>query len=178
MIPKNIILQKDLLAQLRREIRIMYALNHPNIVKLYNHFEDDTSFYLILELAERGNLYSKLKKQGVEREEAVQIVREITLAVQYMHSRDPPILHRDIKPENILLDSEGRAKLGDFGWSNFTNSDRTTYCGTLEYLAPEMIDRTGHSVKLDVWGIGVLVFELFAGKAPFESDNQKILFDR
>ena len=85
------------------------------------------------------------------------------MAVEYLHSRAPPIIHRDIKPENLLLDKEGRdgrIKLADFGWSNFFNNDRTrmTYCGTLDYLAPEMINQQGHSTKLDLWNIGVLLF--------------------
>lgn len=68
-------------------------------------------------------------------------MREVISAVNYLHELDPPIIHRDIKPENILLDSENSVKLGDFGWSNFFNGDsrRLTYCGTPEYLAPEMI---------------------------------------
>jgi len=68
-----------------------------------------------------------------------------------------------------LLDEEGRVKLCDFGWSNFFNPDRTrlTYCGTLEYLAPEMINKDGHDASLDVWNLGILMFELLAGRAPF-----------
>ena len=90
-------------------------------------------------------------------------------AIEYCHSRTPPIIHRDIKPENILLDKEGQVKLADFGWSNFFNpgAQRKTYCGTLDYLAPEMILETGHDQKLDIWSLGVLIFELMTGKAPF-----------
>ena len=90
-------------------------------------------------------------------------------AIEFCHSRDPPIIHRDIKPENILLDKEGHIKLADFGWSNFfnPNAKRKTYCGTLDYLAPEMIEESGHDVSLDYWSLGVLTYELLTGKAPF-----------
>ena len=110
-------------------------------------------------------------------------MREIILAVEYLHSRDPPIIHRDIKPENLLLDKEGRdgrIKLADFGWSNFFNPDRTrmTYCGTLDYLAPEMINQLGHTTSLDLWNLGVLLFELLTGGAPFQASNQAAMFEK
>jgi serine/threonine protein kinase len=97
-----------------------------------------------------------------------------------LHSLDPPIIHRDIKPENILLDADGAVKLADFGWSNFFQDDsqkRQTYCGTPEYLAPEMIKQKGHDKSLDIWNLGVLLFELLTGSPPFEGSNQSILFE-
>ena len=120
----------------------MYELNHEHIVKLYNHFEDEDNFYLILQYCSRGQLYTMLKKEGrIAEKNAAQYMREVISAVEYLHSLEPPIIHRDIKPENILLDSGDSVKLADFGWSNFFNEDRRrlTYCGTPEYLAPEMI---------------------------------------
>lgn len=96
-----------------------------------------------------------------------------------MHSLYPPIIHRDIKPENILLDEQGAVKLADFGWSNFFSDEqrRQTYCGTPEYLAPEMIKQSGHDKSLDIWNLGVLLFELLTGSPPFEGANQSILFE-
>lgn len=151
VISKSKVIERNMVEQLKREVRIMYCLTHPNIIKLYNHFEDDNNVYLILELAEAGNLFQKLCKfRSFDERSAAQYLREIALAVQYLHSQDPPIIHRDIKPENIFLDLNGRGKLGDFGWSSVYDSERCTYCGTLEYLAPEMIDRIGHGLKLDM----------------------------
>ena len=184
VVNKKKITDANLLPQLRREIRIMYSLSHPHIIKLYNHFEDDNNFYLVLELAEGGTLFHKLAKfKSFDESASAQYMREVILAVEYLHSRDPPIIHRDIKPENLLLDKEGRdgrVKLADFGWSNFFNSDRTrlTYCGTLDYLAPEMINQQGHSTNLDLWNLGVLLFELLTGTAPFQASNQQAMFEK
>ena len=142
VINKTKIIEHDLVEQIKLEVKIMYNLNHENVVKLHNHYEDDDNFYLILQYCSKGQLYSILKKEGRLNEKiASQFLREVISACCYLHSLDPPIIHRDIKPENILLDSNNSVKLADFGWSNFFNGDsrRLTYCGTPEYLAPEMI---------------------------------------
>lgn len=95
-----------------------------------------------------------------------------------MHERNPPIIHRDIKPENVLIDN-GILKIADFGWSNYQDDIRNTFCGTPDYLAPEMIIGNGHDESLDVWGLGVLMFELLHGKPPFtpkvKNPNRRIL---
>lgn len=83
-----------------------------------------------------------------------------------MHKQNPPIIHRDIKPENILF-SQGHLKIADFGWSNLKDKVRTTFCGTPEYLAPEMLMEKGHNEKLDVWTLGVLLYEILVGEPPF-----------
>ena len=147
-----------MLPQFRREVYIMYEINHPHIIKLYNHFEDDKFFYLIMELAE-GNLFHKLyrEKHFLER----------------VAAHIPAIIHRDIKPENILLDREGRIKLTDFGWSNYYSADvptqRFTTCGTLEYIPPEMVEEKGHNTSADIWCLGILLYEMLIGSTPFKS---------
>lgn len=92
--------------------------------------------------------------------------------MNYLHIQSPPIIHRDIKPENLLV-CDGSIKMADFGWSNIKDRKRQTYCGTPDYLAPEMIDLSGHNEKLDVWSLGVLTFELLTGKAPFTPTEVK-----
>lgn len=114
-------------------------------------------------------------------------MQQMILAIEYCHTRNPPIIHRDIKPENILLDEDGNIKLADFGWSQLFNpgAKRKTYCGTLDYLAPEMVTESGHDCSLDYWCLGVLAFELITGSAPFapsknlkdEKKKQKELID-
>mmetsp|Transcript_16906 Transcript_16906/g.30270 ORF Transcript_16906/g.30270 Transcript_16906/m.30270 type:complete len:549 (-) Transcript_16906:17533-19179(-) len=177
---KRDILSNRALPLVRREVRIMYSLNHPYVIKLHNHFEDNRFFYLILELAEGGSLYKYASKsRGLDEPQVAQFMREVAIGVHYLHHKSPPIIHRDIKPENILLDANNTAKLGDFGWSNFyTETQRQTLCGTPEYLAPEMINKSGHSTSLDLWNLGILMFELLAGHAPFRARSGEELYKK
>lgn len=136
---KKEIKDRRMTEQVRNEIKIMYSLNHPNIIKLYSHFEDDLHISLLLEFAERGQLYQSLMTNPAKKFteiEVAKIVYQLIDAMKYM--REKHIVHRDIKPENILLDAQGNTKLADFGWSNYIvgQGKRTTYCGTLDYLAP------------------------------------------
>ena len=159
-----------------REIEIMYKIQHPNVVKLYGHFEDNNFCYFILEYIPNGNIYKLIPKHGRKRldnKNIASIIKDVISAVYYLHNMNPPIIHRDIKPENILLDENNQAKLTDFGWSNYLNSNhkRNTLCGTPIYLSPEVINQKGHDEKVDIWCIGVLIFELTTGKSPFQGDN-------
>lgn len=121
----------------------------------------------------QGQLYSKLKKQGrLDEKTTGLLIGQLCKTLLYLHSRK--IIHRDIKPENILLDTQGNLKLADFGCSNyqFKSIKRETYCGTLDYLAPEMADANHkHDYRVDIWSVGVLIFELLAGYAPFSPNR-------
>ena len=180
LMSKHKIIKEKISEQINREVEIMYKLNHPHIIKLINHFEDDENVYLIMELGAKGHLFSYLQKfsHGLDQMRAAQYMREVISAVKYLHSLNPPIIHRDIKPENILLDSNGRCKLADFGWSNYVipNQLRTTFCGTPQYLSPEMIEEKGHGPEVDIWALGVLCFELLTGKLPFTGKNNQELY--
>ena len=153
--------------QFENEIKILYQCNHPKIIKLFALFEDPDYIYMLMELAKGGTLFHKLKKNKRLSEKIVKdYMLDIINAIEYLHSRNPIILHRDIKPENILICEDG-LKIADFGWSNVDDETRNTFCGTPDYLSPEMILGTGHGEKLDIWTLGVLMFELLSGKAPF-----------
>ncbi len=160
----------------RREIEIMYKVHHPNTVRLYTHFEDDVYCYFVMELVSKGNLYELMQKRKstLDKASIVKYMRELISSVYYLHNMDPPIIHRDIKPENILIAEDNSVKLADFGWSNYIEDEgdvRSTYCGTPLYLAPEMIKEIGHDEFLDVWCLGVLLFELITGNLPFTGKN-------
>ena len=167
------------LAQFRREVEILYKVSHPHIIKLFSHFEDDKFFYLIMELMEGGTLFHKLYREKYFNEHvAAQFFREIVLAVEFLHSQDPAIVHRDIKPENIMVDKDMRIKLIDFGWATFVEPAklRMTYCGTSEYMSPEIVNNKGHSLAIDLWCIGILLYEMLTGTTPFKSTDQSALY--
>jgi len=166
----------------RREIEIMYKINHPNIVKLFGHFEDDQGCYFVMEYIPKGNLYNLLGKQKSKCFDTAKVagfMKDLISAVYYIHNMNPPIVHRDIKPENILISDDGRVKLTDFGWSNYIEyfQIRSTFCGTPLYLAPEVIKQTGHDKSVDIWCIGTLIFELLTGKCPFNGQSDQILYE-
>lgn len=164
--------------QLRREVEIQSHLRHPNILRLYGYFHDAARVYLILEFAPKGELYGELQRCGSFTEErSATYIMELADALNYCHSKK--VIHRDIKPENLLLGANGELKIADFGWSVHTpSSRRTTLCGTLDYLPPEMIEGKTHDEKVDLWSLGVLCYEFLVGKPPFEAKTHEETYRR
>ena len=162
-------------ANFNREVEIMYKLNHPNIVKLYGHFEDENYCYFIMQYIPNKSLFELIPRVGQKPNTKLiaSVMKDLLSAVYYLHNMKPVIIHRDIKPENILLDKNNKAYLTDFGWSNYMPNfcRRTTVCGTPLYLPPEMIEKSGHDETADIWCIGVLLFELISGQTPFKGDD-------
>ena len=164
----------------RREVEVMYKIHHPNVVKLYGHFEDNNYCYFIMEYISKGNIYGLIpqdKKKRLSTQIVASLMKDVISAVYFLHNMDPPIIHRDIKPENVLLAEGMVAKLTDFGWSNYMQEDvkRTTVCGTPIYLAPEIINEKGHDERVDIWCIGVLLFELITANVPFQGNDLETL---
>ena len=159
--------------QLRREIEIQSHLRHPNIIRMYGYFYDQTRIYLILEYAARGELFTILRDcERFDEETAARYIVQMADAIGYCHSKH--IIHRDIKPENIMVGLNGELKVADFGWSvHAPSSRRTTLCGTLDYLPPEMIEGHDHDASVDIWSIGILLYEFLVGAPPFESSGQR-----
>ena len=160
----------------RREIEVMYKIHHPNVVKLYGHFEDNNYCYFIMEYIAKGNIYNLIphdNKKKLNVKVVASLMKDVISAVYYLHHMKPIIIHRDIKPENVLLAEGMIAKLTDFGWSNYMQEDekRQTVCGTPIYLAPEIIKEEGHDERVDIWCIGVLLFELITGNVPFQGND-------
>lgn len=170
VVPLDLIQKHNMMEQMDREIKILQGLDHPHIVRLHCDFRDKDNIYLGMEFAEGGGMFNALYQLGkFPLEPSAQYFYETCDALDYLHTLPEKIIHRDIKPENILFDKDRHVKLADFGWSNLMGglALRSTPCGTPDYLAPEMVRNEGHNESLDMWEMGVLLYEMVVGKSPF-----------
>lgn len=150
------------------EKKIMAQTNSPFICKLYRTFKDRKYVYMLLEVCLGGELWTILRDRGFFDDSTARFfVACVVEAFEYLHSRG--IVYRDLKPENLLLDNDGYVKLVDFGFAKRIGFGRKTwtFCGTPEYVAPEIILNKGHDLSADCWSLGILIFELLTGSPPF-----------
>ncbi|XP_063537146.1 cGMP-dependent protein kinase, isozyme 2 forms cD4/T1/T3A/T3B isoform X3 [Cydia strobilella] len=150
------------------EKEIMSEMNCEFIVKLYKTFKDRKYLYMLMETCLGGELWTILRDKGQFDDATTRFYTACVVeAFHYLHSRN--IIYRDLKPENLLLDFKGYVKLVDFGFSKKLQASRKTwtFCGTPEYVAPEVIMNRGHDISADYWSLGVLMFELLTGSPPF-----------
>ncbi|XP_028288131.1 ribosomal protein S6 kinase alpha-3 isoform X2 [Parambassis ranga] len=159
----------------KMERDILVEVNHPFIVKLHYAFQTEGKLYLILDFLRGGDLFTRLSKEVMFTEEDVKFyLAELALALDHLHGLG--IIYRDLKPENILLDEEGHIKLTDFGLSKESidhENKAYSFCGTVEYMAPEVVNRRGHTQSADWWSYGVLMFEMLTGTLPFQGKDRK-----
>ena len=155
--------------QTQIEEEVMEIIYHPKIIKCYETFEINGYVYFVLEYAPKGNLYEKT----FSTEEIKNIISQLISALSYCHRID--ILHRDIKPENIVLFNDGSIKLIDFGWACFYDECDPPFekAGTAIYSSPEMIKGYEYDYSIDVWQVGVLIYELLSQDIPFDGKNDK-----
>ncbi|XP_021957604.1 mucin-12 isoform X1 [Folsomia candida] len=165
------------LIRIRREIQIMSSVRHPNIIHIYEVFENREKMVLVMEYAAGGELYDYLNERKIlQEDEARRIFRQIASAVYYCHKNK--ICHRDLKLENILLDEKSNAKIADFGLSNVFDDVNMlkTFCGSPLYASPEIVKGTPYSgPEVDCWSLGVLLYTLVYGAMPFDGSNFKRL---
>ena len=182
VLSKKVIVQKKEVAHTvgERNILVRTAMaDSPFIVGLKFSFQTPSDLYLVTDYMSGGELFWHLQKDGkFEEKRAKFYIAELILAIQHLHEND--IVYRDLKPENILLDANGHIALCDFGLSkaNLTKNDTTTtFCGTTEYLAPEvLLDESGYTKMVDFWSLGVLVFEMCCGWSPFYAEDTQQMY--
>jgi len=166
----------------RTERQLLQRVKHPFLTELKYAFQTEDKLYMVLEFVQGGELFTHLKKEKRFPEERARFYSgEVTMALQYLHQTG--FIYRDLKPENLLLDHEGHIKLTDFGLSKNVSGAEVddikatyTFCGTPEYMAPEVLTEQGHGKAVDWWSLGILIYEMLVGLPPFYSKNKKEMY--
>jgi len=175
---KAAIIERNQVEHTIAEREILELIDHPFLMKLYWAFQTEQKLYLVMDYLRGGELFFHLKNERrFPESRSMLYAAEILMALGELHRN--MIIYRDLKPENILLDNQGHLRLTDFGLSKrYTAGEQaTTFCGTPEYLAPEVVLGVGHSKEVDWWSLGILLYEMLVGLPPFYSDNVNIMYD-
>jgi serine/threonine protein kinase len=175
---KQLLAENDQIDQVMAERAVLLKTAHPFLVSAHFTFQSDTNVFLVLDYVPGGELFGRLKEEKKFSEpRACLYAAEIMLGLGHLHSIG--IIYRDLKPENILVDREGHLKLTDFGLvksSMDASSTTTTFCGTPEYIAPEVLQQKPYTMAVDWWSFGILVFEMMAGLPPFYDENTNRMY--
>jgi len=159
------------------ERNIMVKMSHPFIVDLYCTFQSPERVGFIMKYISGGQLFFHLRREAMLSEDSVRFyAAELVLALEHLHSHN--IIHRDLKPENILISSTGHVALTDFGLAKEEvdeDSRANTFCGTIEYMSPEMVKGEPYGKTTDWWSVGILMFDMLSGNPPFRNKNRKRL---
>jgi serine/threonine protein kinase len=178
MLNKKSIVERGEIEHTKAEKAILQTISHPFLMCLHYSFQTPDKLYLVMDFVNGGELFFHLQNEHTfDNNRAKFYAAEIVLGLEYLHTRG--IIYRDLKPENLLLDSDGHVKMTDFGLSKQglnTENDRTsTFCGTPEYLAPEVLQGKDYGKAVDWWSLGTLIFEMLTGLPPFyDEDVQKM----
>ncbi|XP_015785669.1 RAC serine/threonine-protein kinase isoform X2 [Tetranychus urticae] len=179
VLKKEAIIAKNEITHTLTENSVLQRTNHPFLITLKYSFQTDHRLCFVIEYVNGGELFFHLSKERIFTEDRTRFyASEILLALDYLHSRS--IIYRDLKLENLLLDRDGHIKIADFGlckedinWGVTTK----TFCGTPEYLAPEILEDTDYGRAVDWWGLGVVTYEMMCGRLPFYDRDHDVLFE-
>ena len=175
---KDILIEQEQIENTLLEKEILQSIDYPFLCGLVFCFQTEERIYFIMPFLNGGELFQHLRKFRTFDEDKVRFYgAQIALALDYLHSKG--IIYRDLKPENILMDEEGYLKLADFGMAKKLKDDEKamSFCGTPEYLAPEIITMEGHDKNADWWSFGILLFEMLCGLPPFYVENLDKMYE-
>jgi len=167
-------------AALLDEVSILEEMNHTHIIRLYDFFEEPSTYFLVMERMSGGELFDRIVAKAYYNEKEARDTCKIILeAIEYCHGHN--VAHRDLKPENLLLlseDDDSAVKIADFGFAKkvYDSQSLTTQCGTPGYVAPEILEGIPYDTKSDMWSVGVILYILLGGYPPFIENNQRDLF--
>lgn len=178
ILKKEVIIKREEVQHTLAERRVLQMTNHPFLLKLKYSFTTVDRLCLVTEYVIGGELYFHLKRERQFTEDRTKFYgAEIISAIDYLHAK--AIIYRDLKLENLLLDSDGHIKIADFGLckEDMRHGNTTrTFCGTPEYLAPEVLDDVNYGLAVDWWGVGVVMYEMMVGRLPFYNQNHEVMF--
>ncbi|KAJ5078710.1 non-specific serine/threonine protein kinase [Anaeramoeba ignava] len=173
--------EEQQIKNVKNERKVLVELDHPFIISLKYSFQTSTHLFLLTEYATGGDLYGLLNRESEIHESLARIlISEVILALEYIHSKG--IAYRDLKPENILIDQSGHIKICDFGLARFLGKRRSnktkTFCGSPEYLSPEIIKHQPYGRETDLWSLGIVLYEILHRLPPFYSTNRQVMYKK
>ncbi|CAI5499304.1 unnamed protein product [Closterium sp. Naga37s-1] len=180
VLDKAAVMRRQQLQHTLTERHVLQEVRHPFLVPLRWALQSETRLFLILDFMPGGELFFHLKRERRFKDDRARLyAAELLLALGHLHSLG--VIYRDLKPENILLDAQGHVRIADFGLAKehiADNSSASTFCGTPEYLAPEVLGGKGHGRAVDWWSLGILLFEMVVGVPPFYDRNVNIMYNK
>ncbi|EAY16833.1 AGC family protein kinase [Trichomonas vaginalis G3] len=173
---KRLLAESDQVEQTITERNVLLTTKHPFLVCAHYTFQTDAKIFMVLDYVPGGELFGRLKEESLFAESRVRLyAAEICLGLGYLHKLG--FIYRDLKPENILVDQDGHLKITDFGLAKNTDMGTTsTFCGTPEYIAPEMLQRLPYTKAVDWWSYGIIIYEMLTGLPPFYDENTNQMY--